>query len=124
MQSLGVISPIEEPTQWCAGMVVVPKLSGADRICADYRQLKESVLCEVHTLPKVDATLAQLAGATIFSKVDANCGFWQIPLAEELQSLTTSYNNPVGRYALNKLPLGISSGPEHFQRRMSQILAG
>ena len=26
MQSLGVISPVEEPTEWCAGMVVVPKL--------------------------------------------------------------------------------------------------
>ena len=85
MQSLGVISPVEEPTQWCAGMVVVPKLSGAVRICVDYRQLNESVLREVHPLPKVDATLAQLAGATIFSKVDANCGFWQIPLSEASQ---------------------------------------
>ena len=29
MQSLGVISPVEEPTPWCAAMVVVPKDSGA-----------------------------------------------------------------------------------------------
>ena len=86
MQTLGVISPVKEPTQWCAGMVVVPKPSGAVRICVDYRPLNESVLREVHPLPKVDATLAQLAGATIFSKVDANCGFWQIPLSEASQS--------------------------------------
>ena len=44
MQTLGVISPVEEPTQWCAGMVVVPKPSGAVRICVDYRHLNESVL--------------------------------------------------------------------------------
>ena len=69
MQTFGVILPVEEPTQSCAGMVVVPKPSGAVRICVDYRQLNESVLREVHPLPKVDATLAQLAGATIFSKV-------------------------------------------------------
>ena len=25
MYSLGVISPVKEPTQWCAGIVVVPK---------------------------------------------------------------------------------------------------
>ena len=123
MQSLGVISPVEEPTPWCVGMVVVPKPSGAVRICVDYHHLNESVLREVHPQPKVDATLAQLAGAMIFSKVDANCGFWQIPLSEESRSLTT-FINPFGRYAFNKLPFGISSAPEHFQRRMSQNLTG
>ena len=123
MQTLGAISPVEEPTQWCAGMVVVPKPSGAVRVCVDYCHLNESVLREVHPLPNVVATLAQLAGATIFSKVDANCGFWQIPVSEESRSLTT-FITPFGRYAFNKLPFGISSSPEHFQRRMSQILAG
>ena len=36
IQSLGVISPVEEPTQWCPRMVEVPKPSGALKICADY----------------------------------------------------------------------------------------
>ena len=35
MQALGVISRIEEPTDWCAGMVVIPKQSGEVRICVD-----------------------------------------------------------------------------------------
>ena len=104
-------------------MVVVPIPSGACRICVDYRQLNERVLIEVHLLPKVDVTLAQLAGATTFSKLDANSGFWQIPLSEESRSLT-SFITPFGRYAFNKLPFGISSAPEHFQHCMSQILAG
>ena len=30
----------------------------------------------------------------------------------------------MGRYCFNKLPFGISSAPEHFQCRMSEILAG
>ena len=123
METLGVISPIEEPTPWCAGMVVVPKKSGDVRICVDFRPLNENVLREVHPLPKVDETLACLAGATIFSKLDANCGFWQIPLSEESRSLTT-FITPFGRYAFNKLPFGICSAPEHFQRRMNQILSG
>ena len=123
MEALGVISPMEEPTPWCAGMVVVPKKSGDVRICVDFRPLNENVLREVHPLPKVDETLACLAGATIFSKLDANCGFWQIPLSEESRSLTT-FITPFGRYAFNKLPFGICSAPEHFQRRMNQILSG
>ena len=32
MEQLGVIEKIEEPTEWCAGLVVVPKQSGKVRI--------------------------------------------------------------------------------------------
>ena len=123
MEKMGVISKIITPTSWCAGMVVVPKKSGAVRICVDLKPLNESVLREPHPIPKVDDTLALLTGATIFSKLDANSGFWQIPLSEESRSLTT-FITPFGRYHFNKLPFGISCAPELFQRRMNQILEG
>ena len=123
MEQAGVISKVDQPTPWCAGMVVVPKKSGAVRICVDLKPLNESVLREVHPIPKVDETLAQLAGATLFSKLDANSGFWQIPLAPESRLLTT-FITPEGRYCFNKLPFGISSAPELFQKRMSKILSG
>ena len=35
MEAMGVISKVDQPTPWCAGMVVVPKKEGAIRICAD-----------------------------------------------------------------------------------------
>ena len=123
MENLGVISRVDEPTPWCAGMVVVPKPNGAVRICVDLKPLNESVLQEVHPIPKVDETLAQLAGAAVFSKLDANSGFWQIPLAEESRPLST-FLTPEGRNWFNKLPFGISSAPEVFQKRMKVILEG
>ena len=123
MQQMGVIERVEEPTQWCAGMVVVPKKSGEVRICVDMKPLNESVLQEVYPIPTVEETLAQLSGASVFSKVDANSGFWQIPLAKRSRSLTT-FITPQGRDRFCKLPFGISSAPELFQRRMSKILEG
>ena len=39
MEKLGVITKIEEPTDWCAGMVVVPKQNGKVRICVDLTKL-------------------------------------------------------------------------------------
>ena len=74
-------------------------------------------------IPPIDDTLAQLARAAVFSKVDANSGFWQIPLADNSQLLTT-FITPHGRYCFRKLPFGISRAPELYQWRMSQILSG
>ena len=36
MERLGVISKANKPTDWCAGMAVVPKKSGDIRICVDF----------------------------------------------------------------------------------------
>ena len=76
---------------------------------------------ETHPIPKVDDTHAQLSGAALFTKLDANSGFWQIPLSEE-SCLLTTFIASFGRYAFNKLPFGISSTPEIFQRCVNRIL--
>ena len=75
---------------------------------------------EHHPLPKVDDILVQLTGATMFSKLDAHSGFWQVPLAEKSRLFTT-FITPFGRYCYNKL---ISSAPEHFQCRMHSLIEG
>ena len=121
MESLGVISRVTEPTPWCAAMVVAPKPSGSVHICVDFRPLNESAMREVHPIPKINVTLAQLNGTKVFSKLDTNSGFWQVPLAKE-SCLLTTFITPQGRFCFNKLPLGITSAPEHFQRHMSEIL--
>ena len=56
-----------DTTEWCAGMIVTPKKSGDVRICVDLKALNDIVLRVVHPIPKVDETLAQLAGAKVFS---------------------------------------------------------
>ena len=77
-----MISQVKEPTDWCAGMVVVPKAGGKVRICVDLTKLNQNVRREHLMLPSVEQTLAQLGGATVFSKLDANSGFWQIELTK------------------------------------------
>ena len=74
-------------------------------------------------MPSVDENLGKLGDSKIFSKLDANSGFRQIPLDEESKLLTT-FVTPFGRFCFNRLPFGISSAPEIFQRTMSKILEG
>lgn len=119
MENLGVICRIKEPTDWCAGIVVVPRKNKMDpvRICVDLTNLNESVRREKFIIPSVKETLGRLAGAKIFRKLDANMGFWQIPLTEDSAKLTM-FITPFGRYYFKQLPFSIASAPEHFQNRM------
>lgn len=121
MESMGVITRIDEPTEWCAGMVVMPKRGGKVRICVDLTKLNESVCRERHILPSVEQTLAQIGGAKHFTKLDANSGYWQVELDPESAKLTT-FITPFGRFCFNRLPFGITSAPKHFQQRMTEIL--
>ena len=57
----------------------------------------------------------------MFTKLDANHGYWQVPLSEESQLLTT-FNSAFGIYCFMRMPFGIKSAQEVFQKRMSQVL--
>ena len=103
-------------------MVVVAKTKGDPeegdkmqkqkvRICVDLTKLNESVQREKHDLPSVDQTLGRLAGAKVFTKLDANSGFWQIPLSPSSEERTT-FITLFGRYCFRRLPFGITSAPE------------
>ena len=123
MEKLGVISRIDEPTDWCAGMIVVPKSSGQVRICIDFTKLNMSVKRVNCPLPSVEESLAKLANAVVFSKFDANSSFWHTNFTTESRLLTT-FITPFGRYCCNQLPFVISSASEFFQKRMSETLEG
>ena len=123
MERIAVILKVHEPTDWWSGMVVVPKPNGRIRICVDLTKLNRSVCRERHILPSVEDTLACLAGAQWFSKLDANSGFWQVEL-DPKSALLTTFITSFGRYCFNRLPFRITSAPEHFQRKISDILSG
>ena len=123
MVDAGIIEPVTEPTEWCAPMVTVRKRNGDVRICVDLEKLNGSVQREAFVLPTVDETMAKLTGATVSSALDTKKGFWKVPLVETSQPLTT-FITPFGRFKFLRLPFGISSAPEIFQRRLMGILDG
>ena len=125
MVKQGVISPVKSPTKWCSGLVCVPKPNGSVRVCVDLTAVNKSVQREIHPMASVDDSLAKLGSckSTYFTKLDANSGFWQIPLDQESRLLTT-FLTPWGRFSFNRIPFGISSASEIFQRMMSEVLEG
>ena len=89
MVKLDVIEPIDTPTDWCAPLVVVPKANGDVRLCVDLTKLNKSVKRETYAMPSVEETLSKISTGSVFSKLDANSGFHQIPLDKDSQSLVT-----------------------------------
>ena len=66
MESLGVISRVDQLTPRCVDMVAVSKKIGNVRVCVNLKPLNTNIQREVHPLPVVDETLAQLSSATVF----------------------------------------------------------
>ena len=58
---------------------------------------------------------------TKFTVKDAKDGFWQKRLDTESRYKTT-FNTPFGRYRWNRMPFGISSAPEVWQRTMHEFV--
>ena len=65
----------------------------------------------------MDDIIYKFKDSRVFSMLDAAAGYHQIPLEKESAKLTTVIT-PMGRYYFTRLPLGISSGPEIFEKLM------
>ena len=122
MCEMGVISNITEATEWCAPMVPVVKKNGKIRLCVDLKQLNKSVQREVYILPTVEDISYKLKGCDVFSTLDCSSSFWQLPLDKASAKLTT-FITPFGRFYFNRLPYGLASATEIFQRKLSELLA-
>ena len=124
MKELGAIIPVEEPTEWVNSMVVTEKPeTGKIRLCLDPTALNNYIMREHTSLPTEEEILSRLQKATIFTKLDAKDGYWQVKLDEESSYLTT-FNTHVGRFRYLRLPFGLSSANEVFQKRMIQVFEG
>ncbi|GFU49546.1 transposon Tf2-9 polyprotein [Nephila pilipes] len=96
------------------------KPNGNLRLCLDPRDLNKVIKREHYQIPCTDYIISRLEGKKIFSVVDLKDGFWHVPL-DEVSSEIRTFNTPFGRYKFNKLPFGIVSAPEVFQKRNQKL---
>ena len=103
----GVIAPVSEPMPWVSALLVATKPQGGIRICLDPKPLNKALQRATYYMPTIDDILPQLAGAKVFSTVDARHGFWHCKLDWE-SSLLTAFETPLGRFVWLRLPFGVS----------------
>ena len=110
---------MDVPTEWINSLVIVEKAIGALRICLDPRDLNKVIKREHFQLPSWQEISRRIADENFFTKLDANHGFWQIPLHQD-SSILITFNTPFGRYKFLRMPFGILSAQEVFHKRVCQ----
>ena len=129
MEEDGIIVKEEEHKPWVSSMVVIDKRKTKDkdtppsednvRIWIDPRELNKALKRPHYPMVTVEEVANRLSGAKIFTSLDACSGYWQLQVDDESSRLLT-FNTPWGRYRFTRLPFGISSAPEIYQREMDR----
>ena len=90
LENEDIIERAEGPTPWVSTIVVVPKPSKPNeiRICVDMRSLNQAIIRERHVIPTIDDVVSDLNGCKVFSKIDLNQGYHQIPLHSDSRQFT------------------------------------
>ena len=124
MEGAEIIAKVTEPTDWVNALVVVEKPhTGKLRVCLDPRELNKAIKRPHYPLPTLEDVTPRLAGAQFFSVMDARSGYWAIKLTEDSSMLTT-FNTVFGRYRFLRLPFGIVSAQDEFQRKIDETYEG
>ncbi|XP_044757048.1 uncharacterized protein K02A2.6-like [Coccinella septempunctata] len=120
LEQNGVICRQIEPTDWVNNIVITEKKDKNLRICLDPSDLNKCLKREHYQIPSPDQILASLNNKKYFSVLDLRDSFYQIPLDEESSKLCT-FATPYGRYRFLRLPFGINTSAEIFQRKNVEI---
>jgi len=81
MRSMGVIEP--STGERASPVVMVPKPDGSVRFCIDFRKLNLMTVKDAYPIPRMHECIDSLGDAIVFSTLDCNAGYWQIPESEE-----------------------------------------
>jgi hypothetical protein len=109
--SKGFIEPSQVP--FATPVLFMKKPNGVLRFCIDFRTLNALTRKDRYPLPLIDETLARLAKAKVFTKLDIQQAFYCIridPASEEYTTFRTRY----GAYKCKIMPFGLTNGPATY----------
>jgi hypothetical protein len=108
-------------SEWAATTFIQAKKTGDLRILTYFRRLNAQIKRKPFPLPKISDLLRKLSGFKYATAIDLNMGYYHIPLDLEAQKLCTTIL-PWSKYQYKRLPAGVKTSPDIFQRIMYELL--
>ncbi|KAF2348954.1 Reverse transcriptase domain, partial [Trinorchestia longiramus] len=115
----GIIQRSSSP--WASPLHLVPKKEpGKWRPCSDYRLLNSLTSNDKYPIPHLRSLTMSLHGKRIFTKLDLERAYLQIPVAEA-DIPKTAVTTPFGLYEYRYMPFGLKNAGPTFQRFIDSI---
>uniref|UniRef100_A0ABD2WAQ9 RNA-directed DNA polymerase n=1 Tax=Trichogramma kaykai TaxID=54128 RepID=A0ABD2WAQ9_9HYME len=114
----GIIRPSN--SQWASPLHLVPKRNGSWRVTGDYRRLNAVTVPDRYPLPIIEDLLQESPGK-VFSTVDLQKAFYQIPVAEQ-DIEKTAVTTPFGLFEFLGTSLGLRNSAQTMQRTINHVL--
>ena len=115
----GIIKSSSSP--WSSPLHLVPKPDGGCRATGDYLRLNAATTPDPYPLPVIEDLLQNCHECTVFSKIDLQRAYYQIPVAaEDIQK--TAVITPFGLYEFVGMPLELRNASQTFQRFIDSLL--
>jgi hypothetical protein len=109
---------IAEP--WGAPALFVEKKDGTQRMCVDYRSLKEVTIKNKYPIPRIEDLFDQMKGASVFSKIDLRSGYHQLKIRES-DIPKTAFHTRYGLYEYTVMSFGLTNAPTYFMYLMNKV---
>ena len=116
----GIIEPSQSP--WRAQVVVTKDENHKKRLAIDYSQtINRFTQLDAFPLPRISDTVNEIAQYKVFSTLDLQSAYHQIPLKEDDKPYT-AFEAKGGLYQFTRLPFGVTNGVACFQREMMKFV--
>ena len=124
MLKLHIIRP--SFSSWGAPCILVRKplekgLPQPPRFVVDYRGLNTVTAGDGYPIPSVSNVLDALSGGKKFAKLDLASGYWQV-LVNPDHMHKTAFATHLGLYEFLRMPYGLKTAPQTFQRILNSVL--
>ena len=109
---------------WSSRSFLVEKKGGQGyRLVTDLRYVNSQSINQALTSPRADDSLEMIGQMqpTVFSKMDAQQGYFQIPIREQDRDIT-AFLTRTKKYRYKTMPMGLASSAQAFQAVVNLIL--
>ena len=119
MLEAGIIE--ESRSEWNSPIILMKKSEekgGGYRFLADFREINKKTKNWCYEIPLISDYLRSLAGYKLFCTLDANQGFYQVPIREKDKEVTSFIVPGYGSFQYCVMPTGAKCSPITFQTLM------